>query len=327
MAILVVGGAGYIGSHIIRALQEKNRDAVAFDSLERGHRQAVGSTPFFQGDLRSKADLQRLFQEHAIDAVLHCAGYPLVDESMQTPGRYYENNVSGTLNLLGAMEEAGIRQLVYTSSVAVYGEPERIPIDEEHEQHPASVYAHTTQCVEKMLEWFDAVYGMKSVALRCCTAAGAHPSGDIGELQAASTRLIPRVIQAALGQRDSVSLYGTAYHTRDGSCVRDYVHVCDIADAHVRACDWLAAGKPSAVFNIGRGTGVSVREIVEAVQKLTGAKIAVREEPNRPGDPAILIASIQAAKMNLGWQPKVKDITAILASALAWQTGAAKTWS
>lgn len=327
MAILVAGGAGYIGSHIMRTLQEQNREAVAFDNLERGHRPAVGNAPFFQGDLRAKADLQRVFREHAIDAVVHCAGYPLVDESMQEPGRYYENNVIGTLNLLEAMREAGIRHLVYTSSVAVYGEPERIPIDEEHEQHPASVYAHTAQCVEKMLEWFDTVYGIKSVALRCGTAAGAHPAGDIGELQAAPSRLIPRVIQVALGQRDHVPLYGTGYHTRDGSCVRDYVHVCDIADAHLRACDWLAADKPSAVFNIGRGTGVSVREIMETVQKLTGADIAVQEEPNRPGDPAILIASVQAAKMNLGWQPKEKDMTAIVQSALAWQNGAAKTWS
>ena len=327
MAILVVGGAGYIGSHIIRALQEKNREAVVFDNLERGHRQAIGAAAFFQGDLRSKTDVQKVFQDHAVEAVVHCADYCLVDESMQAPERYYENNVSGTLNLLAAMHEAGISRLVYTSSGAVYGEPERIPIDEEHQQIPASVYGHTKLCVEKMLEWFDAVYGMKSIVLRCFNAAGAHPAGDIGELQKNATRLLPIAIQAALGDREFVPLCGTEYHTRDGSCVRDYVHVCDIADAHVQACDWLTAGKPSAVFNIGRGTGVSVREIIETVQKITGKKIAVQDEADRPGDPAILIASIQAAKISLGWQPKIKDITPIIESALAWQSSAAKKWS
>jgi len=327
MAILVVGGAGYIGSHIMRALQENNREAVVFDNLERGHRQAVGDAAFFQGDLRSKADLEKVFQAHAIDAVVHCAGYPLVEESMEAPERYYENNVSGTLNLLAAMHAAGIKSLVYTSTGAVYGEPERIPIDEEHQQIPASVDGHTKLCVEKMLEWFDAVYGIKSMVLRCFNAAGAHPSGAIGELQKNPPRLIPLAIQAALGEREFVPLYGTDYHTRDGSCVRDYVHVCDLADAHIRACDLLAAGKPSAVLNIGRGTGVSVREIVETVEKITGKKIAVQAGPNRPGDPAILIANIQAAKISLGWQPKFKDLAAIIETALKCQTGAAKTWA
>ena len=325
MAILVVGGAGYIGSHIIRALQENNRDAVVFDNLERGHRQAIGDAVFFQGDLLSKADLRKVFEAHAVEAVVHCAGYCLVAESMQAPERYYENNVSGTLNLLAAMHEAGISRLVYTSSGAVYGEPERIPIDEEHQQIPASVYGPTKLCVEKMLEWFDAVHGMKSIVLRCFNASGAHPTGDIGELSKNQTRLIPRAIQAALGQREFVPLYGAGYHTRDGSCVRDYVHVCDLADAHVLACDWLAEGKPSAVFNIGRGTGVSVREIVETAAKISGKKITVQEEPDRPGDPAILIASIQAAKTSLGWQPKFKDISAIIETAFKWQAGKAKT--
>lgn len=327
MAILVVGGAGYIGSHILRNLEEQNRASVVFDNLETGHRQAIGSAPFFQGDIRSKADLHKVFQEHEVEAVIHCADYSLVDESMQAPERYYENNVSGTLNLLEAMHAAGISRLVYTSSGAVYGEPERIPIDEEHERAPASVYGHTKQCVEKMLEWFDAIYGLKSMVLRCFNAAGAHPSGAIGEVQKKATRLIPQALQAALGEREFVPLFGTGYPTRDGSCVRDYVHVCDIAEAHVLALDGLAAGKPSGVFNIGRGTGVSVREIVEAVQKISGRDIAVQEEPNRPGDPAILIASIKEAKTGLGWQPKITDIDAIVASAMKWQAGGAKIWS
>ncbi len=327
MAILVVGGAGYIGSHILRSLKEQNRETVVFDNLETGHHQAIGDAAFFQGDLRSKADLQKVFQDHAVEAVIHCAGCSLVDESMQAPERYYENNVSGTLNLLEAMHAAGISRLVYTSSGASYGEPERIPIDEEHQQVPASVYGHTKLCVEKMLEWFDTVYGLKSMVLRCFNAAGAHPSGDIGEVQKKATRLIPQALQAALGERENVPLYGTGYHTRDGSCVRDFVHVCDIAEAHIKALDGLAAGKPSAVFNIGRGTGVSVREIIETVQNISGRDIAVQEEPNRPGDPAILIASIQAAKTGLGWQPKYTDIAAILESAMKWQAGAARSWT
>ncbi len=327
MAILIIGGAGYIGSHIARALQEKGREAVVFDSLERGHRQAVGDAAFVQGDLRSPADLQKAFQDHEIEAVIHCAGYALVDESMRAPERYYENNVSGTLSLLGAMHAAGVSRIVFTSSGAVYGEPERIPIEEEHQQVPASVYGHATQCAEKMLEWFDVVYGIKSVTLRCFNAAGAHPSGDIGELLPSGSRLIPAAIQAALGERDGVPLYGERYHTRDGSCVRDYVHVCDLAEAHALALDWLAAGKPSRVFNIGRGNGLSVREILEEVEKISGKKIPVRVEPNRPGDPAIVIANTGAARAELGWQPKYKDIGAIIKTAFAWQTGTAKRWS
>ena len=327
MAILVVGGAGYIGSHAVRALREAGRDIVVFDNLEQGHRQAIADVPFFQGDLRLKADVQRVFRKHEVEAVLHCAGCTLVEESMKKPERYYETNVSGTLNLLTAMHDAGVKRLVFASSGAIYGEPERIPIDEQHSQSPVSVYGHTQICVEKMLEWFDAVYGLKSVALRCFNAAGADPSGQIGELHAPETHLIPLAIDAAVSGRDYVPLFGTGYPTRDGSCVRDYVHVCDIADAQILALDWLAADKPSAAFNLGRGSGVSVREIVEAVGKVSGKKIELQAEPRRSGDPAILIAGCTAAKQELKWKPRFTDITAIIETAFKWQTGAAKTWS
>ena len=327
MAILVVGGAGYIGSHAVRALHEAGRDVIVFDNLAQGHRQAIADAPFFQGDLRVKADVQKVFRKHAIEAVLHCAGCTLVGESMQIPGRYYENNVSGTLNLLTTMQDTGVNRLIFSSSGALYGEPERIPIDEEHPQSPVSVYGHTKICVEKMLEWFDAIYGLKSVVLRCFNAAGADPSGVIGELHARETHLIPLAIDAALDGRDSLPLFGADYSTRDGSCVRDYVHVCDIADAHMKALDWLAAGKPSAVFNLGRGSGVSVREIVEAVEKVSGKKIALQAEPRRSGDAAILIAGCNAAKQELKWKPRFTDLTAIIETAFKWQTGAAKTWS
>jgi UDP-glucose 4-epimerase len=327
MAVLVVGGAGYIGSHAVRSLQERAQDVVVFDNLEQGHSQAIADAPFFKGDLRSKADVHEVFEQHAIDAVIHCAGCSLVGESMQMPERYYETNVSGTLNLLTAMHDAGIKNLVLCSSGAIYGEPERIPIDEEHQQSPVSTYGHTKLCVEKMLEWFDTIYGLKSVALRCFNAAGAHPSGEIGELHAGETHLIPLAIAAALGWRESLSLLGADYPTRDGTCVRDYVHVCDIADAALLALDWLAASKPSAAFNLGRGSGVSVREIVEAVEKILGKKIALKSGPRRPGDPAILIAGIREAKQELGWQPKFKDITEIIQTAFVWQNGAAKSWS
>ena len=327
MAILVVGGAGYIGSHAVRALREAGRDIVVFDNLEQGHRQAIADAPFFQGDLRLKADMQKVFRKHAIEAVLHCAGCTLVGESMQTPERYYENNVSGTLNLLTAMHDAGIKSLVFSSSGVLYGEPERIPIDEEHPKSPVCVYGHTKICVEKMLEWFDAIYGLKSVMLRCFNAAGADPSGEIGELHAHETHLIPLAIDAAMGGRDYLPLFGTDYPTRDGSCVRDYVHVCDIADAHIKALDWLAADKPSTAFNLGRGSGVSVREIVEAVEKVSGKKIALQAEPRRSGAAAILIAGCNAAKQELKWKPRFTDLTAIIETAFKWQTGAAKTWS
>jgi UDP-glucose 4-epimerase len=327
MAILVVGGAGYIGSHAVRELQAKGRDVVVFDNLEQGNSQAIGDTTFFKGDMRKKADVQKVFQNHAIDAVMHCASLSLIEESMQMPERYYETNVSGTLNLLTAMNGAGVKNLVFCSSGAIYGEPERIPIDEEHPQSPISVYGHTKQCVEKILEWFDTIYGLKSVVLRCFNAAGADPSGQIGELHARETHLIPLAIDVAMGRRDYLPLFGTDYSTRDGSCVRDYVHVCDIADAHMRALDWLSEGKPSAVFNLGRGSGVSVREIVEAVGKVSGKKIPLQAEPGRPGDPGILIARSQEAKQKLGWQPKFTDITAIIETAFKWQTGAATTWS
>jgi UDP-glucose 4-epimerase len=327
MAILVVGGAGYIGSHAVRELREKGRDVVVFDNLEQGNSQSIGDTTFFKGDLRKTADMRKVFQSHAIDAVMHCASRSLIGESMQMPERYYETNVSGTLNLLTAMHAAGVKNLVFCSSGAIYGEPERIPIEEDHPQSPISVYGHTKQCIEKMLEWFETVYGLKSVVLRCFNAAGADPSGRIGELHAQETHLIPLAIDAAMGGRDSIPLFGTDYPTRDGSCVRDYVHVCDIADAHMRALDWLAAGKPSAVFNLGRGSGVSVREIVEAVEKISGKKIPLQAEQRRPGDPAILIARSQEAKQALGWKPKFTDITAIIETAFKWQTGAAKTWA
>jgi len=327
MAILVVGGAGYIGSHAVRELRAQGRDVLVFDNLEQGNSPAIGDTPFFKGDLLKKADVQKVFQKHAIDAVLHCAARGLIGESMEMPERYYETNLSGTLNLLTVMHAAGVKNLVFCSSGAVYGEPERIPIDEDHAQSPISVYGHTKQCVEKMLEWFAAIYGLKSVVFRCFNAAGADPSGQIGELHANETHLIPLAIDVAMGHRDYVPLFGTDYPTRDGSCVRDYVHVCDIADAHIRALDWLAADKPPAVFNLGRGSGVSVREIVEAVEKVSGKKIPLQAEPRRPGDPAILIAQSREAKQKLGWKPRFTDITSIIETAWQWQTGAAKTWS
>ena len=326
MAVLVVGGAGYVGSHAVRALRGEGRDVVVFDNLERGHREAISDELFFQGDLRLKADVQKVFRKHAIEAVVHCAGCCLVGESMQMPERYYETNVSGTLNLLTAMHDAGIGKLVFFSSGAIYGEPERIPIDEDHQQSPVSAYGHTKLCVEKMLAWFDTIYGLKSVALRCFNAAGADPSGQIGELHTGETHLIPLAIQAAFGEREYVPLLGTDYPTRDGSCVRDYVHVCDLADAAIRSLDWLSAGKPSAAFNLGRGSGVSVREIVEAIEKVSGKKIALQAEPRRPGDPAILIAGCNAAKQELKWKPRFTDLTAIIETAFKWQTGAAKSW-
>ena len=323
MAVLLVGGAGYAGSHILKALREAGTDAVVFDNLESGHREAVGDTAFFQGDLRVKADTQKVFKKHAIHAVIHCAECSSVGQSMEMPGRYYETNLAGTLNLVTAMKDAGVTRLVFSSSSAVYGEPERIPIDEEHPQNPASVYGQTKLCAEKLLAWFDRIHGMRNVVLRCCNAAGADPSGAIGKLHAAEGRLIPLAIATARGLRENIPVFGNDYPTRDGSCVRDYVHVCDLADAHLLALDWLGSDNPSATFNIGSGSGVSVLEVIEEVERATGTKIARRVEPPRPGDPAIIIAGVRKAGSELGWQPKFKKFSAVIETALAWHDGMA----
>jgi UDP-glucose 4-epimerase len=326
MAVLVAGGAGYIGSHTVRALQRAGRDVVVFDNFEKGHPEAVLGTQVFKGDLRCPDDLDAVFKQYAIEAVMHFSAYIEVGESMQNPKRYYENNVCGTLNLLHAMQQAGVNHFIFSSTAAVYGEPKYVPIDEKHPTMPTNTYGETKLAVERMLLWFEKAHGLKSIRLRYFNAAGADPGGDIGEIHAPETHLIPIVLSAALGERGAIDVYGTDYDTPDKTCVRDYIHVNDLADAHVLALHYLEAGNPSDVFNLGNGNGYSVRQIIDFARTITGCNIRVNHTGRRPGDPATLIASSGKAVKLLNWQPKLNDIETIIATAWKWHSKTAKTW-
>ena len=326
MAILVVGGAGYIGSHMVKTLKKNNLEVVVFDNLEKGHIEAVQNTPFYKGDLRNKDEVAEVFKKHEITAVMHFSAYSLVGESMEKPEIYYENNVYGTLNLLAAMNKAGVTHFIFSSTAATFGEPVKVPIDENHPQKPTNVYGETKLAVEKMLDWFEEIYGIKNVKLRYFNAAGADPSGEIGEYHETETHLIPIILQAALGERDHITIYGSDYDTKDGTCIRDYIHINDLADAHLLALKYLEAGNSSTAFNLGNGSGYSVKEVIDVAKKVTGKEIKVIEGNRRPGDPAILIAGSQKAKDVLGWKPELYDIGTIVETAWKWHNGTAKKW-
>lgn len=318
MAILVTGGAGYIGSHTVAALLERGEEVVVIDSLQTGHKEALLGGKLYEGDLRDKELLKKLFAENQIEGVIHFAANSLVGESMQNPGKYYDNNMYGTLCLLEAMNEAGVRRIVFSSTAATYGEPEKTPIEETDRTEPTNVYGETKLMMERMIRWYDRVLNVRYVALRYFNAAGAHESGKIGEDHRPETHLIPIVLQTALGQRSHISVFGEDYPTEDGTCIRDYLHVSDLADAHLRAIDYLKNGGESDVFNLGSGSGFSVREIIETARKVTGKEIPVKTEPRRAGDPATLIASSQKAREVLGWTPARENIETIIASAWNW---------
>jgi len=326
MSVLVAGGAGYIGSHTARVLQQGGRDVVIFDNFEKGHTEATQDMSVFKGDLRNAADVEAVFKKHSIEAVMHFSAYSLVGESMQCPERYYENNVGGTLNLLKAMQQAGINYFIFSSTAAVYGEPHYVPIDEAHPTLPTNPYGATKLAVEGMLHWFETAYGLKSIRLRYFNAAGADPSGDIGELHDPESHLIPIVLQAALGERDTIAVYGSDYDTLDGTCVRDYIHVNDLAAAHVLALEYLENGNPSDVFNLGNGNGYSVKQIIDIAHKVTQCDIPVSYTDRRPGDPATLIAGSEKVMQVLNWKPEFHDIETIIATAWKWHSGAAKKW-
>jgi len=318
MAILVTGGAGYIGSHTVAALLERGEEVVVIDSLQTGHKEALLGGKLYEGDLRDKELLKKLFAENQIEGVIHFAANSLVGESMQNPGKYYDNNMYGTLCLLEAMNEAGVRRIVFSSTAATYGEPEKTPIEETDRTEPTNVYGETKLMMERMIRWYDRVLNVRYVALRYFNAAGAHESGKIGEDHRPETHLIPIVLQTALGQRSHISVFGEDYPTEDGTCIRDYLHVSDLADAHLRAIDYLKNGGESDVFNLGSGSGFSVREIIETARKVTGKEIPVKTEPRRAGDPATLIASSKKAREVLGWTPARENIETIIASAWNW---------
>lgn len=322
MAILVCGGAGYIGSHTVARLLEKGKEVVVFDNLQKGHKEAVPeNVKLYVGDLRDPEALDKVLGENDIEAIIDFAADSLVGESVTEPLKYYHNNVFGTMCLLEKMKEHDVKNIVFSSTAATYGEPERIPIVETDRTMPTNPYGETKLSVEKMLKWSDQAYGIKYTALRYFNAAGAHESGNIGEDHAPESHLIPIILQVALGQREKISIFGSDYPTEDGTCVRDYIHVTDLADAHILALERLQKGGDSAVFNLGNGTGFSVRQVIEVARKVTGHPIPVEESPRRAGDPATLIASSQKAIDELGWKPAFNSLEQIIASAWKWHEG------
>lgn len=320
MAILVTGGAGYIGSHCVAALAARGSEVVVADNLSKGHRKAVTAGKFYQGDLRDPVFLDRIFRENEIEAVIHFAAFSLVGESCERPLDYFGNNIGGAMTLFERMAAHGVKYIVFSSTAATYGEPKRTPIEETDPQSPTNPYGESKLAIEKILKWCDAAYGTKFVALRYFNVAGAHESGDIGEAHNPESHLVPIILQAAMGKRRCISVYGTDYPTPDGTCVRDYVHVSDLIDAHLLALDYLKKGGASDAFNLGNGEGFSVRQMIDVAKQVTGKPIAVEESGRRAGDPAVLIASSAKASEILGWQPKHADLTEIVASAWKWHT-------
>jgi UDP-glucose 4-epimerase len=318
VAILVCGGAGYIGSHMVAALLEKGEEVVILDNLQKGHRDAVLGGKLYEGDLRDRAILDKVFTENNIDAVIDFAADSLVGESVTEPLKYFENNVGGTLSLLRAMKDYGVKNIVFSSTAATYGEPESIPIVEEDKTFPTNPYGESKLAVEKILKWCDNAYDIKFTALRYFNAAGAHESGKIGEDHSPESHLIPLILQTALGQREKIMIFGDDYKTEDGTCIRDYIHVMDLASAHLLAVDRLRSGGESRIYNLGNGTGFSVKEVIEVARKVTGREIKAEIAPRRAGDPAVLIASSKKAVEELEWKPRFNSLETIIQTAWNW---------
>lgn len=319
--VLVTGGAGYIGSHAVSALQQAGYRPIVLDDLSYGHRELVEGglgAELVVGDICDRALLDDLFSRYPVEAVMHFAAFIAVGESVSDPAKYYRNNVAGTLALLEAMVAADVKKIVFSSTCALYGNPKFVPITEDHPQDPISPYATSKQMVEKMLADFDQAYGLKSVRFRYFNAAGADPEGRLGEDHNPETHLIPLVLMAALGKRSAITIFGTDYPTEDGTCVRDYIHVTDLAQAHVLGLKYLQQGGESEVFNLGNGSGFSVRQVIEAAREVTGRDIPIVESERRPGDPPILVGSSAKAQKVLGWQSQYADLTQILSHAWQW---------
>ena len=317
--ILVTGGAGYIGSHTCKALAQRGYQPIAFDNLKRGSRSAVKWGPLVVGDVMNKQELRQAIDRFQIEAVLHFAALAYVGESVENPARYFRNNVANTINLLEVMAQTGISNLVFSSTCAVYGTPAEVPISEDTPTHPINPYGESKLQTERMLPWFGNAHGLKWIALRYFNAAGADPDGQIGENHDPETHLIPLAIQAALGVAPPLKIFGTDYPTPDGTAVRDYIHVADLADAHVRALDYLREGGESGAFNLGTERGLSVRQIVDGVRSLSRRDLPFVESARRAGDPPILIANAARAHHLLGWQPRHSDVATIVGTAHAWE--------
>lgn len=319
MAILVLGGAGYIGSHTVFELIDKGEDVVVADNLQTGHRESVHSKArFYKGDIRDEAFLNDLFKKENISSVIHFAANSLVGESMTDPLKYYDNNLYGTMILLKSVISNGIDKIVFSSTAATYGEPESIPILETDKTEPTNTYGETKLSMEKMFKWVSQAHGLRYVSLRYFNACGAHISGKIGEDHSPETHLIPLILQVPNGKREFVSIFGDDYKTKDGTCIRDYIHVTDLAQAHIQAVKYLAEGNKSDIFNLGNGVGFSVNEVIETARKVTGHPIPAKISPRRAGDPAILIASSKKAKNILGWKPKHDSLEEIIETAWRW---------
>lgn len=320
MSILIVGGAGYIGSHTAKLIAQAGEQPVVFDNLVYGHRQAVKWGPFIEGDLADQALIDRVLREHAVTAVIHFAAYTYVGESVTNPRKYFRNNVVNALNLLDAMVDRGVRDIVFSSTAATYGDPIEDPISERHPQLPINPYGESKLTVEKILKWYAGAYGLRYAALRYFNAAGADPDGEIGEDHTPESHLIPLAIEAAMGRRPMLELYGTDYPTPDGTAVRDYIHVTDLAEAHRLALAVLRAGTPALHLNLGTGRGHSVREVIAAVGRAAGRPVPFREVARRAGDPPSLVADPRQAKELLRWTPRYPDIDTIAAHAVRWHS-------
>ncbi len=315
MGILITGGAGYIGSHVAKYLMENGEDVIIVDNLETGFKDSVKTEKFYEVDIRDTESLIEVMKKHEISGVIHFAAYSLVGVSMKKPYEYYDNNVVGTLSLLKAMQVCGINKIVFSSTAATYGEPERVPIMEDDKTHPTNPYGETKLAMENMMKWFDKAYGIKYVALRYFNAAGAAKDGSIGENHNPETHLIPLVLQVPLGLRESISIFGDDYPTPDGTAVRDYIHVMDLASAHYLSLKYLLDGNESNVFNLGNGSGYSVLEVIEAAREVTNHAIPAVISERRAGDPAVLVATSEKAQKILGWKPQHADLKEIIADA------------
>ncbi len=321
MTVLVLGGAGYIGSHTVYALIEKGEDVVIIDNLETGYIEAVHpKARFYQGDIRDRSFLNGVFEKEKIDAVIHFAANSLVGESMVDPLKYYDNNVNGTKVLLQSMVAHKLDKIVFSSTAATYGEPERVPILETDKTEPTNTYGETKLSMEKMFKWTGKAHGLKYVSLRYFNACGAHKSGEIGEAHSPETHLVPLILQVPLNQRESIGIYGDDYPTKDGTCIRDYIHVTDLAQAHMLAVEYLIKGNESNIFNLGNGIGFTVKEVIDTARKVTGHDIPAVITPRRAGDPAQLIASSDKARTVLGWKPEYADLEEIIGSAWKWHS-------
>lgn len=318
MSILVCGGAGYIGSHMVAELLENGNEVVILDNLEKGHKDALLGGKLYVGDLRDRKILDKVFTENDIEAVIDFAAYSLVGESMTEPLKYFDNNIYGTINLLEAMKDHNVKYIVFSSTAATYGEPDEIPILEDSKTIPTNAYGESKLIVEKILNWCDRAYGIKYTTLRYFNAAGAHINGKIGEDHSPESHLIPLILNVALGKRDKILIFGDDYNTKDGSCIRDYIHVSDLASAHSLALERLRNGGESRIYNLGNGTGFSVKEMVEIARKVTNHPIPAEVVERRSGDPAVLIASSEKAMKELNWKPKFNSVETIIETAWQW---------